>query len=154
MRARIVLFIALLLTAITLIPAGAHVFEMYWKLQLGRDEYFVVQGIYRGWALFGIPSFGALLACLALAALVSRGRRLLALLAAAGLAGYFLIFFSFVYPANQATGNWTVQPENWDALRQSWEYGHTGAAACVFAAFLALASLAVFATPGDEKPRF
>ena len=49
-RVSIVSFIALVLTAIALIPAGAHVFEMSGKMKLGRDAYFVVQGLYRGWA--------------------------------------------------------------------------------------------------------
>ena len=53
-RFSILSFLALVLTAIALIPAGAHVFEMSAKMKLGRDAYFVVQGLYRGWAYFGI----------------------------------------------------------------------------------------------------
>jgi hypothetical protein len=68
-RFSILTFVALVLTAITLIPLGAHVFEMSAKMKLGRDAYFVVQGLYRGWAYFGIAMVGSLLASLANAAL-------------------------------------------------------------------------------------
>lgn len=34
------------------------------------------------------------------------------------------VFFGWVFPANQATANWTVAPENWETLRRNWEYGH------------------------------
>ena len=60
-RVSIVSFIALVLTAIALVPLGAHVFEMPGKMKLGRDAYFVVQGLYRGWAWFGIAVIGSFL---------------------------------------------------------------------------------------------
>lgn len=34
------------------------------------------------------------------------------------------VFWIWTYPADQATGNWTVQPENWEILRRNWEYSH------------------------------
>jgi hypothetical protein len=34
------------------------------KIDLARDQYFVVQKLYRGWALFGVVLFGALIASL------------------------------------------------------------------------------------------
>ncbi len=133
-------FLALVLTAVTLIPLGAHVFEMAGKMKLGRDAYFVVQGLYRGWAWFGVAFIGALLACLARAWFV-RGRRdkLLSLLAAILIAASLAIFFAYVYPANQITKDWTAMPANWKTLRQQWEWGHAGSAACALLAFLALA---------------
>jgi hypothetical protein len=81
-RFSILSFAALVLTAIALIPAGAHVIEMAAKMKLGRDAYFVVQGLYRGWAYFGIAIVGSLLATLANAALPGARRdRLLSLFA-------------------------------------------------------------------------
>ena len=144
MQSRFLLFAALVLVGLSLIPAGAHVFEMPAKLALGREAYFTVQQIYRGWALFGVPIIAALLVCLALAVILCGSRRLLALIATAGIAGSLLVFFVFVFPGNQATTNWSVQPENWEQLRQSWEYGHAASAACLSVSFLALAILAVF----------
>ena len=142
--ASIVSFVALLLTAIALIPAGAHVFEMSAKMKLGRDAYFVVQGLYRGWAFFGIAIVGSLLACLVRVALPGSHReRLLSLFAALMIAISLVIFFSFVYPANQATKDWTAISANWKNLRYQWEWGHLAAAACTLGAFVTLAWAAV-----------
>jgi hypothetical protein len=41
-------------------------------------------------------------------------------------------------PANAATANWSMQPENWMALRTSWEYGHAAIAGLTLAAFCAI----------------
>ena len=50
-----------------------------------------------------------------------------------------VIFFTWTFPANQATANWTHQPEHWEILRREWEYSHAANAVVVFAAFLATA---------------
>ncbi len=143
-RFSILSFLALVLTAIALIPAGAHVFEMAAKMKLGRDAYFVVQGLYRGWAWFGIAIIGSLLACIANAALPGRRRdRLFSLFAAVMIAASLAIFFIYVYPANQVTQNWTTVPANWKNWRHQWEWGHAVSAAFILAAFLALAWSAV-----------
>jgi hypothetical protein len=142
-RFSILSFLALVLTAIALIPAGAHVFEMAAKMKLGRDAYFVAQGLYRGWAYFGIASVGGLLAALANAALPGDRRdRLLSLFAAIMIAASLAIFFAYVYPANRITQNWTAIPANWKNWRYQWEWGHAVSALCTFLAFLALAWLA------------
>jgi hypothetical protein len=70
---KVVQFLALALTALALVPSGAHLFELANKMSLGAEQYFIVQSIYRGWSLFGIVLFGALIANLALALLL-RGR--------------------------------------------------------------------------------
>ena len=46
-------FVAFLTSAILLGPALAHAFELPNKIDLPRDQYFVVQQVYRGWSLFG-----------------------------------------------------------------------------------------------------
>ena len=83
------LFFSLLFTGLAMSAAGAHVLELVNKLSLPRDEYIVVQQIYRGWALLGIVIVAALLATLAAVILARRQRRvrILALVAAASLAG-------------------------------------------------------------------
>ena len=58
---RVAQFLALVFIALALVPSGAHLFALPNKMDLARDQYFVVQNIYRGWALFGIVLFGALL---------------------------------------------------------------------------------------------
>jgi hypothetical protein len=50
----IAFFVALLASALLLGPALAHTFELPTKITLPREEYFVVQQIYRGWAGFSV----------------------------------------------------------------------------------------------------
>ena len=133
-------FLALVFTALALVPAGTHLFELPNKIGLPQDDYFVVQGIYRGWALFGIVLFGALAANLA-AAFVARRQRApfwLALLAFLLVAATLVIFFTWTYPANRATSNWTVVPRNWQELRLQWEYAHATNAVLTFLALCAV----------------
>ncbi|MCW2243693.1 DUF1772 domain-containing protein [Azospirillum canadense] len=126
--------------AIILVPSGAHLSELPAKIGMERDAYFVVQGIYAGWALFGIPIIVAFFANGALAALERRRDR-----AAARWAGIsallvllsLAVFFVWIFPANQETANWTRSPENWNALRRQWEWAHAANALIVFGAFLA-----------------
>ncbi len=132
---------AAILTALALIPSGAHLFELPNKLALSGEQYFTVQQIYRGWALFGIVIIAAMLATGALAILLwRRGRPFgLALLACASIAASLVVFFVCVYPGNVATRNWTVMPEDWQTLRSRWEFGHAAEAVLTFIAVCALA---------------
>jgi hypothetical protein len=144
---KIVQFLALAFTALALVPSGAHLFEFPGKSSLGAEQYFIVQSIYRGWDLFGIALFGALIANLALALLL-RGRGAafaLALFGFFSIALTLVIFFIWTYPANQATNNWTMIPNDWQQLRRQWEYSHAANAVITFAAFcsVALSSLMV-----------
>jgi hypothetical protein len=137
---------ALLLVAICLGPAFAHLFELPNKMGLGREDYFTVQQIYRGWALFGIPIFAAIAVTLVLAWMARRqphvaGRVLAAL---ACLLAAQALFWIFTNPANVATQNWTVMPDDWAVLRARWEYSHAAGAVLTFGALAALAA-ALFA---------
>ena len=140
MGLRIAQFLAIVLTALALVPAGAHLFELPNKIGLAQDAYFVVQSIYRGWALFGIVLFGALGANLALTLMVRhrRGAFWLALLAFLLVAATLVVFFTWTYPANQATGNWTEAPADWQELRLQWEYAHATNAISTFIALCAV----------------
>ena len=97
-----------------------------------------MQQIYAGWSLFGIALIGSLAANLALAVAVRRERIacVFATAAFASMLTVLLLFFAFVYPMNAATENWTVMPENWEALRMQWEYGHAVNAVLTFVAFV------------------
>ena len=133
-------FVALVLTALALIPAGAHFFSLPNKIHLARDDYFIVQSIYRGWALFGVVLIGNLIA-LGVLAFVQRAQTLPSILVLTSLGCQVValaIFFTFVYPANIDTHNWTVVPAHWEGLRSSWEYGHAASAVVAFAGFCAL----------------
>ena len=132
--------IVLALTALSLIPSGAHLFELPGKIDLDRDAYFTVQGIYAGWAWFAVPIFAAILANGAL--FFAERRRdpaaaRAALLSSALIVVSLIVFFIWVFPGNQDTANWTEMPDNWEALRRQWEYGHAASAVIVFAALLA-----------------
>src|SRR5262245_42129255 len=120
-------FLAVVLTALALLPGGAHLMALPAKIAMPEDPYFVVQQIYRGWALAGVVIFLAIFANF-LAALLTRGNpRKWRLFAAAAvlIAATLAVFFAWTFPANQATGNWTSAPEDWEQLRIQWEYSHT-----------------------------
>ena len=148
MALKAVQLLALVLTALALVPAGAHLFTLLNKIDLAQEQYFIVQNIYRGWALFGIVWIGALLANFALAMMLrGRGRPfILALIAGLCVVVMFAIFFIWTYPANQATDNWTTIPANWEQLRRQWEYSHAANALVTFVAFCAVVALSVLTT--------
>ncbi|MGB0086583.1 MAG: DUF1772 domain-containing protein [Rhodomicrobiaceae bacterium] len=133
-------WLAILFLTVAVIPAGAHLAALPNKIGLGQTDYFIVQQIYAGWALFGIVEFGAILSTLVFALLLMRkgepyGYALAAfLLVLANL----MIFFGWTFPANKATQNWTVAPANWETLRLQWEYSHAINAVLVLAAFACL----------------
>lgn len=134
---RALAFLALLLTALTLVPVGAHLASLPSKMAMGRDAYFAAQQVYAGWALFGIPLFGAIVANAALATALRRDPRVAAwaLVAALALAASLAIFFAWTFPANQATANWTTMPADWERLRRQWELSHAANAVLTLVAF-------------------
>lgn len=145
--------VAISLSAIALVPAGAHVFELPNKMGLAQGEYFTVQGIYRGWALFGFVLFGNALSLMALLAvqwtrgLPTRSVLLSFLCQLASLA----IFFALVFPANIATNNWTAVSEQWETLRWRWEVGHALSAAFAFIAFESLVIGMIFERSSSRR---
>jgi hypothetical protein len=149
-------FLAVVSTALALVPAGAHLFELPNKIGLPRDAYFTAQGLYRGWALFGFVLFAALAANLGLAAALRRRRSprgaRLALAAGLLIALVLVVFFAWTYPASLATENWTRAPPDWEALRRRWEYSHAANAGLTFLA-LCLAVLSVLDANGPGNDR-
>lgn len=133
-------FLAVILTALALVPAGAHLFALPNKLGMSQEAYFTVQQIYRGWALLGSVLAAALMAIVALAVLLRRQPApfWLAFVAAGGIVAVLAVFFIWTYPANQATQDWTVAPADWQALRRQWEFSHALNAAITFVALMAV----------------
>jgi hypothetical protein len=133
-------FIAIVLTALALVPGGAHLFALPNKIDLDEVTYFITQNIYRGWALLGIVLIGAVLANLALAVAIRRQRAafIFTLINLLCLLATLAIFFSFTFPANQATSNWTEVPANWEQLRWQWEVSHAVNAGITFLGFCSL----------------
>ena len=134
-------FASLLFAALALAPALAHLLELPNKIGLSRDDYLIVQQIYRGWALLGIAVLGALLSTMILTILVRKrpGEFALSFLAFLCIVGTQVVFWTFTFPANQQTSNWTVLPDNWETLRMQWEYSHAASAVLNLIAFSALA---------------
>jgi hypothetical protein len=146
-------FLSLFFVALALAPAMAHLLELPNKMTLSREEYLTVQQIYRGWALLGIVIFGALFATLVLMILVRHNRRIftLTLVAFLCIAGSLAVFFTFTYPTNQVTSNWTHLPENWFELRRQWEYSHATGAGLYLIALIALLSSVLSRDRADER---
>ena len=142
MKVRIIQFAATILTALALVPGGAHVLELPNKIDLAQAQYVAVQQIYRGWALLGIVLIAALLANLG-SAIVARSQRMPMLFAAAAavlLGATLAIFFIWTFTVNQVTDNWTVAPDNWEVLRARWEDPHATNAALTFLALCSAAA--------------
>ena len=145
-------FASLVLVAICLGPAFAHLLELPNKIGLAREDYFTVQQIYRGWALLGVPIIGAIAGTAALAWMMRSRPRAFAWVVA-GLVCLVLaqaVFWVFTYPANVATNNWTEIPADWAALRARWEYSHAAGSILSFAALVSLvAALMARTRPSD-----
>ena len=118
---------ALFFTILAFVPSAAHLLELPGKLALPASTYFAVQAIYAGWAWFAAPIALAIALNLWLAARLFRRDRVgagSAALSAILIGLSLVVFFVHVFPANQATRNWTLPTRGWEALRPGWEYGH------------------------------
>lgn len=142
MSPRILYFLSLLFVGLALGPSLAHLLELPNKINLSRDEYLTVQQIYRGWALLGIVVFGALASTLALTISLRHERKafIFALIAFLCIVGAQIIFWTYTFPANQITSNWTTLPENWTTLRRQWEFSHAAGALLNLLAFMSLSA--------------
>lgn len=135
-------FLSLVFVALALVPSMAHLLELPNKMSLTRDEYLVVQQIYRGWALLGIVVFGALISTLLLTITVRRDRNafVFALISFLCIAGTQIVFWTYTFPTNQITNNWTMLPDNWADLRRQWEYSHATSALLNLLAMISLSA--------------
>jgi hypothetical protein len=136
MGLRAVQFLAVLMTALALVPTGAHLLELPNKIDLPRDAYLTVQGIYAGWTWLGIADLAALVLNVVLAIRLRRHRLAVyfAWTAALCFVVFFAIFFLWTFPTNRATANWTAVPDDWIVLRRDWEYSHAVNAAVMLIA--------------------
>jgi hypothetical protein len=142
---RIVQCRAVVLTALALIPLGAHLASLPNKIDLAAEQYFIVQTSYRGWFLFAFAQIPSVIVTFALAAMVRADPWpfRLALVGALCMAMTLVIYFTWVNPANLATDQWTTIPANWEALRRHWEYGHAASAVLNIIALCAITAAVV-----------
>ena len=152
MALRVIQFLAIILTALALVPSGAHLAALPNKIGMTQAAYFVAQQVYAGWAFFGIVLFGALAANLAHTIVLCRlGRSFgYALASFLFIAANLVIFFVWTFPINQATSNWTVVSTNWNELRSQWEYSHATNAVVTFAALVCVV-IAVLRQPSRAR---
>jgi hypothetical protein len=124
-------FVALISTALALGGAVAHVLELPNKIDLPRDQYFIVQSIYAGWNRLAYLIAIQFASIIAVIVLWRRVTRVLwpAVAAFLGLVAAQVVFWTTTFPANVGTNNWTTVPQNWEILRQQWEYSHAAGAA-------------------------
>jgi Domain of unknown function (DUF1772) len=109
-------------------------------MSLSPVQYMTVQKIYAGWSFFAIAIVAAFFFTL-MHTFTVRGDRiafLLSLTAVLCLAATQVIFWMFTYPMNEATNNWTVTPQDFEAARRQWEYSHAFNAVLTFVAFVAI----------------
>jgi hypothetical protein len=129
-------FGAVVVTGLALVAPASHLFVLPNKIGMGADDYFIAQSIYRGWWMVGLLLPAAAITNAALAFLTQdTGARAFAIAAAALIIVNLVIFAVWTQPANAATQNWAVRPENWEALRVQWEYSHAVNAGVTFLAF-------------------
>jgi hypothetical protein len=133
------------LTSSALILGGAfcHVLEMPVKMALPPSEYMTVQQIYGAFGPVGaILEPAAILSGAALAWLM-RGRRAFtpALVGALCLAAALLLWVAIVSPVNphwSAAAQAQTVPDDFQSLRNRWEWGHAIHAGVLFLGFVAL----------------
>jgi hypothetical protein len=133
-------FVSLLFTALALSAAMAHLLELPNKITLSKEDYRIVQQLYRGWSLLGIIVVVAFLSTLSVAIMIRHQRKVffLTLTALLCIVATQIIFWVFTFPINQQTKNWTFLPVNWLDLRKQWEYSHATSAGLNLVALSAL----------------
>ena len=133
-------FLGIILTAVAMSGAFAHLLSMTSKLAMPETAYLAAQQAYQRWDMLAIPTACALVLTLVQAQLLRmRGKAILLTgVAAVCMMLSLVVFFLFTFPANQATDNWTVLPQGWETLRKQWEYSHAAGAILWFTALCSL----------------
>jgi hypothetical protein len=131
--------LAVISVAVCLIPAGAHFFELANKMSLSTADYMTTQKIYAGWSFFGVAIAAAIIFTLTHTVMVRAERAFfLSLTALLCLGATQVIFWTFTYPMNVATNNWTINPQDFEAARRQWEYSHAVNAVLTFVALVTI----------------
>lgn len=123
-------FIALFATALAMGAALAHALELPNKVGLSQENYLVVQTIYRGWDMLALVLALELAGMFFMAVRYRRIGRVLwpTVVAVACVAAAQAAFWTWTYPANRLTDNWTTSPDTFETLRAQWEYSHLAGA--------------------------
>lgn len=154
---RILRWISLVGTAVTLGALTAHVLELPNKLGLDGPLWLAIQqNLYRGWGPFIGPfEVTAIVSTWVLVGLIrdNASSRRWTLLAAILLSTALGIFFGLNQPVNQAFAVWTpaTLPSDWPSYRLRWEIGHAVGFLLVLIAFVALLRAQFSAIPAKRE---
>jgi hypothetical protein len=160
--------VSILLVALAMAPALAHLCEFPGKSRLTKDAYLTVQPIYYpGFTIAGgIGEVGGLISVLAILLLTPQGTPAfwMRLVTLGAMSGVQLVFWIFTQPVNkfwlQSTtvgsfGNaffdvgsrpqrvHSDDPDGWKQMRDRWEYSHIARAGLASLSFLLLVVAAV-----------
>jgi hypothetical protein len=98
------------------------------------------QKIYAGWSFFGVAIIAAIVFTLTHTLMVRAERTafLLSLTALLCIVATQAIFWTFTYPMNVASKNWTITPQDFEVARRQWEYSHAVNAVLTFIALVTI----------------
>ncbi|SPC05220.1 conserved membrane hypothetical protein [Cupriavidus oxalaticus] len=160
---KVLRFLVIMLTALSMSAAVAHLLEMPAKLNYDGALWLkLLQTLYPTFGkVSGVCEIGAVIACLALVAVVRKRRRAFrwTLLAASCLAATHAIFWIWVAPVNTALVPLSPEtlPANWERWRDQWEFAHAARAILQIVALAALVvsvltELPTTARDSEERP--
>ena len=158
--------VSILLVALAMAPALAHLLEFPGKSRLTKDAYLTVQPIYYpGFTIAGgIGEVGGLISVLAILVLTPQNVTAfwLRLVALGAMLGMQIVFWLFTQPVNKfwlqstSLGGFgeaffnvgshrvrTDDPNGWKKIRDRWEYSHVVRAALAGVSFLLLVVAAI-----------
>lgn len=119
-------FLAVLFAAISLSTLVGQFFEWPAKISLSKDEYKLAQQVYYDVSWIYFSEIAAFVLTLILLIIERKKKRTFVLLLISlilfviGIA----IFFIFTLPPDIATSDWSIFPDNWESLRDEWEYSN------------------------------
>lgn len=119
-------FTAIFFAVITVSALMAHLLELSSKMDLSKQNYQIVQGIYQGWNWLGIFEIGTILLIILWLLFFQKSKeyRPYLLVALSCFVASTTLFFIFTLPVNKVTNNWTTLNEDWQSHRNTWEYSH------------------------------
>jgi hypothetical protein len=157
--------LALILIALTMVPALAHALELPGKLRLAKEAYFTVQPIYYpGFTIIGACEPAAIASTFVLLVMTPRDSNAFwwTVVALLGLIGVHAVYWFFTHPVNNfwlqgkplstvGSGFFSLASTrtrrgqgdhgvaDWIAMRDRWEYSHVARAGLAVLSFVALA---------------
>jgi hypothetical protein len=133
--------VAIALIGAAMAPTLGGALSLSASLQLQPADYLMTQRADHSAVLVGVLGLLALAGAGVHSFLVRGNAAAFAwsIVAVAGLAAAQIVFWAVAFPALAHTQNWTVAPENFEGIRQQWEYAQAAAGVLSFGSLLAVA---------------